>query len=163
VRLRLRLRVYRGTPAARLPRRAFAAAPVVAVLALMAGGCSYQLDSLTSKNDAGADYTGSIRAPGPKADAALPPEHDLAVARAAASEFLSHGGDDTSMPWENPSTGARGTITPIAQSYTQDGLTCRDFLASYLREGTESWLQGEACRMQQGKWRVRNLKPWQKT
>ena len=74
----------------------------------------------------------------------MPPEADLLVARAAVNEMLARGGKDTSMPWENPDTGARGTITPLASAYTQDGSTCRDFLASYVRQGTESWLQGAA-------------------
>ena len=72
---------------------------------------------------------------------------DLAIARAAAIEVLTAGGKDASMPWENPHTGARGTITPLASAYNQDGLTCRDFLASYVKDGTESWLQGAACRV----------------
>ena len=67
----------------------------------------------------------------------------------------TRGGKDTSVPWENPQTGARGNITPLASAYNQDGFTCRDFLASYVREGAEAWLQGEACRMAQGKWEVR--------
>ena len=67
------------------------------------------------------------------------------------------------MPWENPETGARGTVTPIATAYNQDGFICRDFLASYVSNSTESWLQGEACRLHQGRWEVRNLKPWQRT
>ena len=66
---------------------------------------------------------------------------------------------DASQPWENPGTGARGTVTPIADAYTQDGFQCRDFLASYIREGAESWLQGGACRIHQGKWTVRTLRP----
>ncbi len=92
----------------------------------------------------------------------LPPEQDLAVARAAVSEFLGRGGSDSSMPWENPRTGARGTITPIAAEYAQDGSTCREFLASYVAKDNEAWLQGEACQMHQGKWVVRSLKPWQR-
>ena len=161
---RLRLRGYRGTPAGRLWRRALAAAPGgLAALSLALAGCSYQLDSLKSKSDAELEYTGSIRAPGPKVATTLPPEHDLAVARAAVSELLTKGGKDTSMPWENPYTGARGTITPIAQAYNQDGLTCHDFLASYVRDGNEAWMQGEACRIPQGKWEVRTMKPWNRT
>ena len=115
------------------------------------------------KSDAEVEHTGSIRPAGPKVATVLPPEHDLAIARAAVSELLARGGKDTSMPWENPHTGARGTITPIAQAYSQDGFTCRDFLASYVRNGTESWMQGEACRIHEGRWEVRNLKPWQRT
>ena len=64
-----------------------------------------------------------------------PAEADLAIARAAASEVLAKGGKDTSMPWENPQTGARGTITPLTSAYSQDGATCRDFLASYVKNG----------------------------
>jgi len=87
-------------------------------------------------------------------------EGDLVIARAAVSEVLTKGGKDISMPWENPNTGARGTITPLATDYDQDGRTCRDFLASYVKNGSESWLQGEACRASRGKWEVRNLRPW---
>ena len=131
------------------------------MLALTAGGCSYQLDSLTGKGDGVA-----IGSPSPSAlrqDTTLPPENDLVVARAAVGELLSRGGKDRSLPWENPRTGARGTITPVASAYSQDGRTCQDFLASYVRDGAESWMQGEACRINQGKWEVRNLKPWQRT
>ena len=67
------------------------------------------------------------------------------------------------MPWENPSTGARGTVTPLATAYNQDGATCRDFLASYVKDGSESWLQGEACRAARGKWEVRKMRPWKST
>ena len=59
--------------------------------------------------------------------------------RAAASEVLRRGEKDASQPWENPQTGARGTVTPIASAYTQDGQTCRDFLASYVN-GTRAVL-----------------------
>ena len=132
-------------------------------LTLALGGCSfsYQLDNLFSKKDAAAN-TSSLR---PAAQPAAEPPHegDLAIARAAVSEVLAKGGKDTSMPWENPKTGARGTITPLAQAYSQDGATCRDFLASFVKNGSESWLQGEACRANRGKWEVRNMRPWKST
>ena len=131
-------------------------------LALALGGCSfsYQLDSLFAKKGE-AGQTAALRPPPPAAEP--PAEIDLAIARAAVSEVLSRGGKDTSMPWENPSTGARGTITPLAAAASQDGVTCRDFLASYVKNGTESWLQGEACRAGRGKWEVRTLRPWKST
>ena len=65
--------------------------------------------------------------------------------------MLARGSKDDSAPWENPNTGARGTITPIASAYTQDGLTCRDFLASYVSGTSQSWMQGEACKHEQGR------------
>ena len=86
---------------------------------------------------------------------------DLAYARAAASEVLRRGGNGVSQPWENPETGARGTVTPIASAYDLDGFTCQDFLASYVRVGSgEDWMRGEACRIHKGNWEVRSLKPW---
>ena len=85
---------------------------------------------------------------------------DLAFARTAASDVLTRGGKDISQPWENPSTGARGSVTPIASAYTTDGRTCRDFLASYVNGSSESWLQGAACRSAGGQWEIHTLKPW---
>jgi len=83
--------------------------------------------------------------------AGLPAEADLAFTRKAVIDVLAHGTKEISSPWENPGTGARGTVTPIASSYTKDSATCRDFLASYVRrEGAEVWLQGQACRPRQG-------------
>jgi surface antigen len=135
--------------------------PPAFALALALGGCSfsYQLDNMFSKKVDPAQ-TAFLR---PAPATAEPHEGDLAIARAAVSEVLAKGGKDTSMPWENPKTGARGTITPLAQAYNQDGATCRDFLASYVRDGTESWLQGEACRAARGRWEVRNMRPWKST
>ena len=155
---------YKGTLLSRLWRSIVRVAPLTApllALSLSAGGCSfsYQLDSLTGKGE--PEQTGAMRPL--RSLTSLPPEQDLAVARAAVSEFLGRGGSDSSMPWENPRTGARGTITPIASAYNQDGVTCRDFLASYVRDGNEAWMQGEACRIPQGKWEVRTLKTWNRT
>jgi surface antigen len=84
---------------------------------------------------------------------------DLAVASAATTTLLDYrdGG-----PWENPDTGARGTITPLAAAYRDNGVECRDFLASYVHERAEAWMQGEACRNSIGDWEVRTLKPWRR-
>jgi surface antigen len=144
---------------------------------MSAGACSYQLGSLAAndsakidktvdktanKTDDKSEITGSIastaRSSGPVAAAAT--EGDLEYARAAAAQALAADGKST--PWENPHTGARGTITPIANAYMQGGSLCRDFLASYVRQGAESWLQGEGCRVQKGKWEIRVLRPWKK-
>lgn len=154
----LRSSCYRGSVTARLWRLPAGAL----ALALLAGGCSYQLDSLGTSGTEVAP-TGSIRTSRVVKPMVEPAEADLAIARAAASEVLARGGKDASMPWENPQTGARGTVTPIAQAYSQGGETCHNFLASYVRNGTESWLQGEACRHGEGRWEVRRMKPWQRT
>ena len=140
-------------------------------LALAAGGCamSGNLGSmLGDKSKANPDaelVTGSInrpvRAAAPISN--LPPEADLAYARAAVADLLGAGRDTASAPWENPKTGARGTVTPIASSYVLAGATCRDFLASYVRDRVEAWMQGEACRANEGRWEVKSLRPWKRS
>jgi surface antigen len=156
---------YNGTTGSSIWRRLLPAATLL--LALPAGACSfsYQLGSLFGQDSAKSDVTGSVASTAaPVAPVAeLPGDNDLAYARAAATEALAKDGKTTSVPWENPRTGARGTVTPIAAAYTQDGFVCRDFLASYVRQGTESWLQGEGCRIHQGKWEIRAMRPWKKT
>jgi surface antigen len=154
---------YRGRPRVWHPAlRRLPAAVFALTLALAAGGCSfsYQLDNLFTKKDDG-ERIGSLRL-SPKG-AELPAEADLAIARAAVSEVLTKGGKDSSLPWENPHTGARGTITPLTSADSQDGTSCRDFLASYVKNGAESWLQGEACSAERGRWEVRSLRPWKRT
>jgi hypothetical protein len=162
---------YNGTVRPSLWRRLLPVAGLM--LALPSGACSfsYQLGSLFGGDDKKSDVTGSISSnsaqAAPTASAAAivegGAENDLVFARAAASEALSRDGKTTSVPWENPTTGARGTVTPLAAAYTQDGFVCRDFLASYVRQGAESWLQGEGCRIHQGKWEIRAMRPWKKT
>jgi surface antigen len=130
----------------------------VVLAAASAGGCSFGRDSGAFAQMT-ADVTGSIAVPA----GVNPTDTDLAFARTAASDVLTKGSKDASQPWENPSTGARGSVTPLAQAYTAEGRTCRDFLASYVNGKSESWLQGAACRSSGGRWEVQSLKPWQRS
>ena len=161
-----RLPPYSGTAVASLRLAA------VLMLALAGSGCAvtghlgslFSRESSSPRTYAAEDVTGSIASSRAKTVAAstvgLPSETDLVFARLAIAEVLGRGSKDVSVPWENPASGARGTVTPIASAYTRDGTTCHDFLASYLRQGAETWLQGEACRVSKGKWEVRSLRPW---
>ncbi|MCO5130998.1 MAG: RT0821/Lpp0805 family surface protein [Xanthobacteraceae bacterium] len=132
------------------------------------GGCSVgRLDALSPTNNGGADsgndVTGSI-APSPAGIGGdQPTAADLAFARLAVSDVLTRGDKDSSQPWENPATGARGSVTPLASAYSTEGRTCRDFLASYVNGTSESWLHGAACRAEGGPWEIRRLKPWKQS
>jgi hypothetical protein len=128
----------------------------VVLIGIGAGGCSLSRPG-SGFAKAGADVTGSIVPP------VAPTETDLAFTRNAASDVLTKGDKDASQPWENPETGARGSVTPLAQAYTSDGRTCRDFLASYVNGASESWLQGAACQAVNGQWEIHTLKPWRQS
>ena len=122
-------------------------------------GCSLsRTDGAFARMD-DREATGALSAAG----APAPTESDLAFARNAASDVLTKGDKDSSQPWENPETGARGSVTPLAQAYSAtDGRTCRDFLASYVNGRAESWLQGAACQTGHGRWEIHTLKPWRR-
>jgi surface antigen len=129
------------------------------LVGLGSSGCSLnRSDQALAKMD-DSEVTGSIAPATPP----VPTESDLAFARNAASDVLTKGDKDSSQPWENPETGARGSVTPLAQSYaSEDGRTCRDFLASYVNGRAESWLQGAACKASHGRWEIHTLKPWKR-
>jgi hypothetical protein len=129
------------------------------LVGLGSSGCSLNRSDAAFAKMEDSEVTGSVGPVTPP----VPTESDLAFARTAASDVLTKGDKDSSQPWENPETGARGSVTPLAQSYaSEDGRTCRDFLASYINGRTESWLQGAACKAGHGGWEIHTLKPWKR-
>jgi surface antigen len=127
------------------------------LIGMSVGGCSLWRGE-SGFGRGGDDLTGSVGA-----RRVEPTEADLAFARNAASDVLTRGDKDASQPWENPETGARGSVTPLAQAYSSEGKTCRDFLASYVNGRSESWLQGAACQTRHGQWEIHTLKPWRQS
>jgi surface antigen len=135
------------------------AALTAILIGLSTGGCSFSRGGDAFAKMTGNEVTGSLK-PGQPA----PTESDLAFARNAASDVLTKGDKDSSQSWQNPETGARGSVTPVAQTYAaDDGRTCRDFLASYVNGKTESWLQGAGCKGGNGRWEIHTLKPWRQS
>jgi hypothetical protein len=157
-------RRYKGCGCPRLWQGRHLAFAAALALGLACAGCSMsgQLDSVFGSSDK-SETTASITPPPGAKSGELPPDSDLVFTRAAVSEVLNRDAKDASVPWENPHSGARGTVTPIASAYSQAGQTCRDFLASYVQGSSQAWLQGEACKHDKGAWEVRSLKPWKRS
>src|SRR3954468_9003134 len=110
--VRSEMPAYTGTTAGRIRRCKTSCALLLGTLTmtLPIGGCStsYQLGALfgdDSKTAAPVAYTGNTNAL-PRAFR----EFDLSFAKNAAVELLARDDKDGSQPWENPRTGARGTI-----------------------------------------------------
>ena len=96
--------------------------------------------------------TGDIPAPRDgEADAAR--ISDEATVRNAVSsadiELLS----GEAVRWANPQTGARGSITGLAQS-TREGRLCRDFVTTRENYDGVRLFRGEACMVSAGVWRM---------
>lgn len=144
--------------------RAFALFAIVGTAPMLAG-CSttYHLGALFGGKDEPERSTAAAPTTAVLQPAVVhaPLGADLTVAKAAAEALLARGTKDGSIPWEDPNTGARGTVTALATSSTQDG-ACRTFLASYVNEGRESWYEGSACDTG-NRWQVRDMKPLQRT
>jgi surface antigen len=129
------------------------------LISVGSGGCSLSRNEAAFAKMGERDSTGAL---GLAAGGPAPTEGDLAFARNAASDVLTKGDKDSSQPWENPETGARGSVTPLAEAYSSEGRICRDFLASYVNGHSENWLQGAACQSGQGRWEIHSLKPWRR-
>jgi len=165
---------YHGSGKKR-PARRFSALALAGFLGLATGACSMSMqlgDFFSDKKEEEAvaakadvkDLTGSARLQPAKATTAerMDPA-DWTFATAALREALGKTEEGSSVPWQNPSTGAHGTVTPVASAYVQEGFACRNFLASHLGDGRESWFEGTACRIHRGQWDVRSTRPLQKT
>jgi surface antigen len=169
---------YHGTARTSAPLAWLVSTPIAAgLIAMLLGGCSMQISSLLpgGVSDQGPTV---IRAqnPDPQTTGSIPLHMtsatdmplgmsvtDWPLAQAALKEALSRTDDGPSVPWENPASGARGTVTPIAAAFAKEGFSCRNFIVSHVKDAVETWSEGTACRMHQGAWEVKSVKPLKKT
>ena len=71
------------------------------------------------------------------------------AATAAHTSPIGHG-----INWNNPETGNRGTVTPVRDGTSADGLYCREFQQTITVEGKTQIGAGVACRQSDGTWRI---------
>ena len=79
---------------------------------------------------------------------------DMAYYNSASQRALETGQPGQTMPWNNPSSSAQGTITP--QNYYQiaDGSYCREYSQTISVGGTTQQGYGTACRQPDGSWKI---------
>jgi surface antigen len=148
------------------PRRkpASSAVALVCLIGLVAGGCSMsmELGSLFGRDDDAkatdkSEVTASLQLVSARTENSMT-STDWSLATIALREALAKNEDGMSIPWLNPNTGTRGTVTPIASAYVRAGSACRNFLASRVGDGQEGWFEGTACRGHAGQWDVRSTR-----
>ena len=123
------------------------------------GGCStaIPLPSLVSMDD----VTGSIGKPVSPLSNDLDAE-DWRRARAALARALEPAGKATAVDWENPKSGARGSIVATGEAYVKDERTCRPFAADVGGAAPLTSVVGTGCLDKSGEWTVSDVKPWKK-
>ena len=173
--MRVKPPAYHGLASDRLTR-CVAGAALAGFLGFATGACSMSMQlgdffsdkkedtAVAAKSDT-KETTGAISATATRKTAAdeRMDNVDWTLATAALREALAKGEEGSSIPWQNPNTGARGTVTPVANAFVQEGFPCRNFLASHVGNGRENWFEGTACRVHRGQWDVRTTRPLQKS
>jgi surface antigen len=77
------------------------------------------------------------------------------AARAARQAFENnHAGQTTT--WQNPDTGASGSITPTRTYQIENGQYCREYTQEILVGGEKHQTYGTACRQPDGSWKVKD-------
>ena len=146
----------RPVPTLRFCRGARGIAVALVLTAPTLGGCavSFPMSSLLPGGD---DVTGSLsKVP----FGALLDEEDRRRERAALATALDPQGDGSTVPWANPKSGHRGSVTAVGSAYPADSKVCRAFVGDLQTAGAPKTVQGKACTIAAGDWNVSDLKPF---
>jgi surface antigen len=119
--------------------------------ALIGGVTGGILGSAIGDGDAGATILGAALGAviGGSVGRDLDAEDKRYAYRAADRSFRS----GRYAAWENPNTGHRGQIK-LRRSYERNDRTCRDFDHTIWVDGDPQLIEGTACEMADGSWRV---------
>jgi surface antigen len=135
---------------------------------LLLSGCaaiSFSMGGVFGDDKSEETVTGSVKpqlvsAAPPTPTTTTVPEVDWRASKAAFSQAMNRTDAGASVMWDNPLTGAHGSITPLSKAGpTEHGRTCRAFLLSRVQGEDESWHQGEACLAGKVGWKVVAVRP----
>ena len=79
---------------------------------------------------------------------------DMAYYNKTSQRALETAQPGETMPWQNPDSGTRGTITPSNYYQTAQGGYCREYQQTIVVGGKESQGYGTACRQPDGTWKI---------
>ena len=71
-----------------------------------------------------------------------------------ANEGLEYSKTGTTTAWRNPDSGNSGNFTPTETYQSDSGDNCRKFETTIYVEGKEETATGQACRQDDGTWKV---------
>jgi len=65
-----------------------------------------------------------------------------------------------SILWSNTEAGTHGSVTPVADSFVENKINCRSFVAALSEVGATQWYQGKGCQRSGGTWSIVSVQPW---
>jgi len=71
-----------------------------------------------------------------------------------AQNALENETSGSTSSWNNPDSGAAGTVTPMRTYQREDGTYCREFEQTISVEGSSEQAYGTACRQPDGSWKI---------
>lgn len=86
-------------------------------------------------------------------------EEDRRRELAALATAMDPQGDGSTVKWDNTRSGHRGAITASGKAYSTDSKVCRAFVSELKVDDTTHRLQGIACTVAAGEWKVIEAKP----
>ena len=83
-------------------------------------------------------------------------QRDRRIANETAQRALEHAPTGTALPWSNPDTGNRGSVTPTRTWQQPSGQYCREYQQEIVVGGKTQQGFGRACRMPDGTWQIQS-------
>jgi len=83
-------------------------------------------------------------------------EKDKEMATQAAHQAFENNHTGAPSSWQNPDTGASGSITPTRTYQIENGQYCREYTQDITVGGEKHQTYGTACRQSDGSWKVQN-------
>jgi surface antigen len=81
-------------------------------------------------------------------------EKDKQMATQAAHRAFESNHTGQPATWQNPDTGASGTVTPTRTYQIENGQYCREYTQDITVGGEKHQTYGTACRQPDGSWKV---------
>lgn len=141
--------------------RGIGSVAAVALVGLALGGCSIAIGPISGADK--AETTGSITPAFHSPLSSDLSQEDWRRAKGALAVALDPQGNGSSVSWDNPESGLKGSFVPVGGPFVQNDVVCRAFVATINGAGDNPVsLQGTACRPTPDEWEVSGVKPWRK-
>ncbi len=103
--------------------------------------------------------TGSIPSQDNRLNATIT-DADWDKTKSALQAAMDPQNPGASIVWSNAEAGTHGSVTPVADAFVENKLSCRSFVAALNDSGSTQWYQGKGCQRTSGAWTIVSVQPW---